>query len=100
MREQILLVVKYVEVDLVVKYRGKIGSIYSRYIINSRTRSFDTFSFLLTILYFRNPFIAREDEPGNAGWQAHRDPSNWTVLDPAPNYLSLAKRNYTHTRLW
>ncbi|XP_060562024.1 alpha-tubulin N-acetyltransferase 1-like isoform X2 [Ruditapes philippinarum] len=48
----------------------------------------------------RNPFITREDEPGNAGWQAHRDPANWTVLDPTPNYLSLAKRNYTHTRLW
>ena len=31
---KILLVVKSVEADFIVTYRGKIGSIYGRYIIN------------------------------------------------------------------
>ena len=42
-RNQIWLVVNFVETDLVVKYRGKIGSIYSRYITKKLLFQIDKF---------------------------------------------------------
>lgn len=48
----------------------------------------------------RNPFLSREEELGSNIWQPPKEQTNWTVFDEEPSYLSLAKRNYTHTRLW
>ncbi|XP_052223191.1 alpha-tubulin N-acetyltransferase 1-like isoform X2 [Dreissena polymorpha] len=51
----------------------------------------------------RNPFLSREEEVKSAvanGWKPAADQRSWTVFDNDPTYLSIASRNYTHTRLW
>ncbi|KAL4218672.1 Alpha-tubulin N-acetyltransferase 1 [Mactra antiquata] len=48
----------------------------------------------------RNPFFSKEEEIAVNGWQPSREQPSWTVFDGSNSYLALAKRNYTHTRLW
>ncbi|WAR31415.1 hypothetical protein MAR_033957 [Mya arenaria] len=51
-----------------------------------------------------NPFLAPgEDLPKTVlPWKPsiYEDQKTWTVFDKEPSYLSIASRNYTHTRLW
>lgn len=50
----------------------------------------------------RNPFLSREEEiaAGTIPWEPTQDKKSWTVFNKPPGYLTIAQRNYTHTRLW
>ncbi|XP_052790660.1 uncharacterized protein LOC128224721 isoform X2 [Mya arenaria] len=70
------------------EYQGRRGHL--------RTRNVDE--------HIRNPFLAPgEDLPKTVlPWKPsiYEDQKTWTVFDKEPSYLSIASRNYTHTRLW
>ena len=61
-----------------------------------------THNIFIFYLHFisRNPFLPQEEEKASKTWHAERDRPNWTVFDNEPTYLTLAAKNYTHTRLW
>lgn len=54
----------------------------------------------MTVTFFRNPFLSREEESTISAWKPVKEQTTWTVFDEQPDYFTFSKRNYTHTRLW
>lgn len=49
----------------------------------------------------RNPFLSKEEERQvQSPWRPPPEQKTWTPFNRDPGYLSIAARNYTHTKLW